>query len=88
MIGLQDHDVFKVTGAKAKPVGRILLFMLKFSEPIQQAFLGGSQMAWVRFMAETHHRFGHVHILLKGDPERPMTVMSDEEFKRRGARGR
>lgn len=82
MIGLQEPDLFKITGAKAKPVGRFMLFMLEFSEPIQQAFWGGSQMAWVRFMAESHHRFGHVHILLKGDPEQTMTVMTDEEFKK------
>jgi hypothetical protein len=59
-----------------------MLFMLQFSEPFQQVYLGGSQMAWVRFMAEMHHRFGHVSILLHGDPEQTMTVMTDEEFKK------
>lgn len=83
MTYLQEHDVFKSTGAKTKPVGRFMLFMLQVAEPMQQIMMGGSQMAWVRFMAEMHHRFGHVSILLKGNPERTMTVMSDEEFARR-----
>lgn len=69
-----------LTGCKSKPVGKVLLFVLQISEPFQQAYLGGSQMAWVRFMAKTHHNFGHVHLQLQGNPEAAMTVMSDEEF--------
>lgn len=80
-MGLQEHDVFKFTGAKTKPIGRFWLFMLQFAEPMQQLMMGGSQMAWVRFMAEMNHRFGHSHLMLGGDPERTMTVMTDEEFK-------
>lgn len=87
MIGLQEHDVMKATGAKTKPVGRFTLFMLQILEPIQLVYLGGSNMAWVRFMAEMHHRFGHLFIRWNSDPERNMTVMSDEEFARR-SRGR
>lgn len=65
---------------KSKPVGKVMLFMMQMAEPIQIVYLGGSNMAWVRFMAETHHNFGHFHIRMQSDPERSMTVMTDEEF--------
>lgn len=64
----------KSTGAKTKPVGRFTLFMLELIEPVQDALLGGSNMAWVRFMAEMNHRFGHLHIRLGGNPEQTMEV--------------
>lgn len=72
-----------LTGCKAKPIGKVLLFALYVAEPLQIAYLGGSSMNWVRFMAETHHNFGHLHIRWNTDPERSMTVMSDEEFLKR-----
>lgn len=62
------------TSCKSKPVGRFLLFMLQVAEPIEQALLGGSRMNWVRFMAQTHHRFGHFHIQIGGNPEQGMKV--------------
>jgi hypothetical protein len=70
-------------GRKAKPIGKILLLALQIAEPLQYAYLGGSSMNWVRFMAETHHNFGHFHIRLDGDPEGAMTVMTDEEFRKK-----
>lgn len=73
-------------GRKAEPIGKITLFMLQMSEPIQQVYFGGSQMAWVRFMAETHHNFGHQIIRMGGDPESAMTVMTDEEFRKKAGR--
>lgn len=73
----------KGSGRKSKPMGKILLFMLQIVEPIQIVYLGGSNMAWVRFMAEVHHKFGHFHIRMGSDPETTMTVMSGEKFKNR-----
>jgi hypothetical protein len=81
MIDLQEHGI-KTTEAKTKPIGRFMLFMMQLAEPIQLIYLGGSNMAWVRFMAEMHHRFGHLFVQWNADPERNMTVMSDEEFRR------
>ena len=81
MIDLQEHGI-ETTGAKTKPVGRFMLFMMQLAEPIQLIYLGGSNMAWVRFMAEMNHKFGHLFIRWNSDPERNMTVMSDEEFRR------
>lgn len=77
------EPLFKMSGTKTKPVGRFMLFMMQVAEPIQLVYLGGSNMAWVRFMAEMNHRFGHLHFRLGGDPERTMTVMTDEEWAKR-----
>lgn len=73
-------------GRKSKPVGKVMLFVLQVAEPFQQISLGGSQMNWVRFMAETHHNFGHFHIRMEGNPESAMTVMTDEEFRKKMGR--
>lgn len=71
---------------KSKPVGKFTLFALQMAEPIQIIYLGGSNMAWVRFMAETHHNFGHFHVKTRGNPEAAMTVMTDEEFRKKVGR--
>lgn len=65
---------------KSKPIGKFMLFALQVAEPVQIVYLGGSNIAWVRFMAETHHNFGHSHIRMSGNPEKTMTVMADEAF--------
>lgn len=52
-----------------KPMSWWTLLMFQMAEPIQLLWLGGSSMAWIRFVGESNHKMAHSMLLIGIDPE-------------------
>jgi len=64
-----------------KPISRFLIFLMEIAEPLEVAYLGGSHIAWVRFIGECNHRMGHMVMKMGGNPEEALMGCRTEQVK-------
>lgn len=64
-----------------KPMSWWTLLMFRIAEPFQIIHLGGSSMAWIRFVGESNHNIGHSMLRLGGNPEVSLMGCKSEQVR-------
>lgn len=66
---------------RPKPMSRFFILLCEIMEPIQIVTLGGSNMAWIRFIGESNHKMGHNLLRLGLNPEEGLMGCSVPQVK-------